>query len=331
MPVNQEVILDFISHCQQADGQFLSYESYPDGHPLHDRGWHTKAPSPFVHANILIALSSSEHPKAKAIIQRGLPFIRNSMERNGFWRFWPHGGQTHNVPLDLDDTAVCSFLLEQNGQSIRNQHLLLRNTGPGGRLLTWVVPRTTYLRYPLFWTWLRRDARHCQTTIQSPMLDVSDSEPAVLANILLYVGDHPKARPTVACVLDQLAHPEEMELQYYADPIVPYYHASRALHFGTRSLEPLAQWVPPLFREGRIPIADNPLSQSMAVTTLHYLGAADQLPSFGWHQQWLNMEGPRSDWPAYPYFVSKDHNFRAGAPALTAAFYLEAIGSMTTL
>jgi len=326
MPIFQDDILDFISRHQQSDGQFLSYESYPEGHPYHDLGWHTKDPSPFVHANILIALSHLEHPKAKDIVRRGLPFLGHSMERFGFWRFWPHGGQTHNVPLDLDDTAVCSYLLKRYAIPVRNEHLILRNTAADGRLLTWVLPRPAYVRFPRFWWWLRRDARACQATIQSPMLAVSDSEPSVMANVLLYVGDHPQVQPSVQYVLDQLASPEEMILQYYADPIVPFYHASRAYHFGTRSLESLTQIVPALLHEERIPIANNPLSQSMAATTLHYLGLVEPWSSCDWYQSWKTMED--SGWQAHPYFVSKDQNFRAGSPALTAAYYLEALASM---
>lgn len=324
MALTTEIILDFIQLQQQADGRFLSYESYPPGHPLHHLGWHSKDPSPFIHANILMALSNSEHPKAKEIIRLGIPFVQKTMEPFGFWRFWPHGGQTHNVPLDLDDTSVCSFLLKLNNNPISNEHLLLRNTGPDGHLVTWVLPRPSFWRYPRFWWWLKKDVDHCRTTIQSPMLDVLDVEPAVIANVLLYVRDHPKAQTAIQYVLQQLGEPEKMTMQYYADPIVPYYHASRAFHHGCTPLQPLVHLVSSLIHEKRIPILDNLLSRSMAISTLHYLGLEDRTHAFDWYQEWSTMDDPDWEWPAYPYFVSKDHNFRAGSPALTAAFYLEA-------
>jgi hypothetical protein len=317
-------ILQFLAERQGENGEFRSLESYPAEHPLGDRGWFYTDPSPFVHANILCALSGLSDPMAAHIIKQGCHFLLHQMEWKGLWRFWAHGGQTHNVPIDLDDTALCSFALASGGFPLDNKKYILQNVNPDGYFLTWLLPHFSMWRYPALYRFLKKDLRNIQLVLASPMLSLDDFEPAVAANVLLYLGDTPKTRPCILQILQQLEKPDSMPLQYYADPLVAFYHVSRAYFHGVKGLAPAADIFRRLLAQGVFPEPANLFNKAMmAATCLHF--NLDILPDM---DKWIAEIGEaaeKAQWESHIYFVSKDRNFRAGSPELTAAFCAEAL------
>ena len=75
----------------------------------------------------------------------------------------------------------------------------------------------------------------------------------------------------------------------------------------------------------KIPLREDLLSLSMSLSTLNYLGIQTAKEEVS--QKLKAQISECKSWSSNIYFVSKDRNFRAGSPALTAAYVLEAISS----
>lgn len=315
-------ILQYLAARQAENGEFKSLESYPPLHPLGDKGWFYTDPSPFIHANILCALQDINHDPAHHIIQKGCQFIQQHQEWRGFWRFWQHGGATHNVPIDLDDTALCSYILIKNGISVNNRKYLLANRDSQGYFLTWLLPRWQLLKLPILYRYLLKDVKQLQPILASPMLAAADQEPAVAANIILYLGDTKSTKPCIQQILKQLERPQDAPLQYYNDPLVIFYHVSRAYYNGVKSFFPAIA----LFKNylPEITAPENPFKQAMLAITVLNFALQDEFPLHNIIQSIIQIAS-REQWESHIYFVSKDRNFRAGSPELTAALCLEAL------
>ncbi len=316
--------LDYLEQQQQEDGSFRSLESYPTGHPLAEKGWMEHDPSPFIHANVLLSLRNIDHPKASAIIRRGLPFLTSLKEGPGFWRFWPHGGRTHNVPLDMDDTALCSFLLREYGQGVDNEAFLLKNTDSKGYFKTWIFPGSFSFKNLQINRFLKRDLSNLQMILKSDMLAMEDKEPAVAANVLLYLGQHAKAQHCIRQLIEELKTLEDLPLQYYSNPLVAFYHASRAYAYGINALEPLADIFYQHYQKRHLIYPETLFQQALTILTFYQFNLLEAMKRLDFIPAFLDELPIDQSWQPDIYFVSKDRNFRAGSAELTAAICLEA-------
>lgn len=325
-PLKQEFTiqtLEYLAKQQKNDGSFRSMESYPNQHPWGNRGWQEHDPSPFIHSNILIALQELDHPLAQAIVQKGIQFILNTKEYKGFWRFWAHGGQTHNVPIDIDDTALCSFLLSHHGYTVDNQKILLQNKDHEGYFLTWILPQHFSWKYFGARSFLKKDLKHIAPTLASPMLDIGDKEPAVAANALLYLGENNQTKACLHSILQQLGNTANIPLQYYQDLLVVYYHIARAYFYGVKSFEDAIPLFEQAYNSKQSP--ESVFELAMGLKVFQYFNLT-HLPKYKqWQDSLLQQISTLEAWLPYIYFVSKDRNFRAGSPELTAAFCLSAL------
>lgn len=319
-------ILQYLATQQGTDGEFKSLESYPQEHPFGHKGWFYTDPSPFIHANILCALQEIDHQLAQIIIKKGCQFIQQQQEGRGFWRFWRHGGKTHNVPIDLDDTALCSYILTKNHIQVTNKNHIISNQDQTGYFYTWVLPRRPLLKYPALYYFLYKDVKNLQLILASPMLAVADQEPAVAANVILYLGDTSATKACIQQILQQLEHPSEAPLQYYDDPLVIFYHVSRAYYNGVKGFAPAITLFKNYLQTMSAP--ENPLKQAiLAITLLNFKLYKE--PDLHINIKNIAEIAQRQQWESYIYFVSKDRNFRAGSPELTAALCAEALAKFS--
>lgn len=319
--------LNYLAARQTETGEFRSLESYPPEHPLGDKGWFYTDASPFIHANVLLTLLEIKHPIADSILKKGCQFIHQHQEWRGLWRFWKHGGTTHNVPIDLDDTALCSFLLSKNGYNINNKKYLYQNRDTDGYFLTWMLPTWKTLRYPSLYQFLKQDIHKIRPILASPMLATADQEPAVAANVLLYLGDNARTKRCSQAILEQLENPSEAPMQYYNDPLVIFYHVSRAFRHGSRQLLPATTLFQHYIANQKMP--DTIFKQAMLASTYYNFELKDA--SFlSPLMEIIKNALDQPHWESHIYFVSKDRNFRAGSPELTAALCLEAFSKYQT-
>ena len=322
MKYNIAKALDFIVSRQNADGSFATYELYPIVMP--DRDWtELPDPSPFISANILYSLMQAKNNLATGAIKKGVENLWASKERGGYWRFWPLKSKQHPVPFDMDDTCLCSFILEKNGYRLSNKSILLNNKNAAGYFKTWLTPNfKTAITNPVFSFGLAQDCIASMPTVRAGDFMFNDYEPAVAANALLYLGDNENTSNCLQLVIDEIQN-NTMPLQFYADEIIVYYHIARAYVNGVKGLGVLKNIIVERLKNRFNSTNQNVLLTLMAANVLLDFNAEIILAEQLIDSVVANEMYP-DQWKCVPYFASKNRNFLAGSPELTAALFVEA-------
>ena len=193
--------------------------------------------SPFVTAWVMDCLQFWQRAKVKAMTRRALKFLLEEMEGPGVWRYWSSRNETHEfLPPDVDDTCCISFLLRSLNQPLpANREFILENRNGEGLFYTWMVPRVDLSEQfvealgPL----INPGARALWSI--NGILDNTDL--AVNANVLLYLGECPETRPALAYLIG-VVHGERAgaPVSFYPDRLTFYYLVSRAYWYGVRAL-----------------------------------------------------------------------------------------------
>jgi hypothetical protein len=322
----QNQLIQFIISNQNVDGSFSTYRINPKQEPqlkvklIPD-------PSPFITANILFSLISTQDEKYSEVIDKGQRFLIE-IGYHGFWRFWPKVTQSDIVPFDLDDTAICSFVLK-NKMTYDNKSIILKNTDENGYFYTWLKPSLNLIVSNPFksFLFLRAIVESFQTLFNKKSYNLKDKEPAVAANVLLYLGENAS---TISCIKKVILEIESntFDLQFYEDEICLYYHTARAYSCGISSFKQLDS----IITNRIITIyKDRPtltlLKKAMIINVLYDFGLfVEEANQFLLQIFAANLGS--SDFETDTYFCTKDRIFQAGSPVLTAALLVEAMAKM---
>ncbi|MEM0997243.1 MAG: hypothetical protein AAGN35_09200 [Bacteroidota bacterium] len=328
-----ENILAYLVECQTPEGEFRS-QCYLPG--AEEPQWYYSGPSPFLTANIAWCLHCVDHPQAQKLLLRALDFLDSRQERFGLWRYWEHHSpiMEYNVPCDIDDTCLVSWLLAKYGRKVPdNRDLIQRNFRPDGNIDTWFLPRWRNLaRWRAWWyllgeLWTTRAIFLPNRKIPEPepISRTRDAEAAVECHALLYLGQNATTQPTVSKLLREAAE-ARFQLQYYDRPHFVYYHLSRLIPEGFSEF----QAVKPAF----VTYVDSVLNANVrgGEDHLQWVMCALTMGNFGWWDDPRTLalltglaEDPmlKHGWRAYKYWTSKQRSWWAGSPELTAALYLE--------
>lgn len=297
-------------------GEFPSLENYPR---LNENEWHYTYPSPFVHANVLFALSNTSLKNDPSITDPALRFILEKKEEGDTWRFWKID-QCHNpVPPDVDDLAVCSFVLNKYGHHTNNKKLLYHNIRQH-KLLTWIKPSVSlFFIDPALAVSLYRKRKPVAKTIAGNMLDYRDSELGVMVNALLYLGQDKNTEPIIDHCISLWNNKTDAQ-NFYDNDLVLAYHLARAYRHGIEKFVVLSGSIAGFISE-RLDTF-NFAELNIAFLALRYLGVTGILPqlkSLIIHE----VTKPGFAFAHFRYFTSKDRNFYGGSSCLTAAWFLE--------
>jgi hypothetical protein len=318
-----DYLIKYLLSVQRKDGGFDTYESYPVVKP--EQGWTIlPVPSPFITSNILFSLSGCSDEKAKEIIRKGCLFLEKCKEREGYWRFWPLNSGQHPVPLDVDDTAIASYVLHKNGKQLKNRDFLSDNTDSRGYIYTWLLPSfPLFFRHPLKTVCLLKDYWAAHSTIKLNHFSVEDTEPGVAANALLYLGENANTQKCIELIQQEIIR-GEFPMKFYNHKIVVYYHISRAYKESIPSFKSL---------KGKILTeVQHILSTEPELNEMLKLMAANILLNFSDETETAELILKQTEtcllhpFNLQPraYFCSHDRNFLAGSPAYTAALFIEA-------
>lgn len=331
MAPNLQKVIQFIAAQQNERGGFPSFELYPVVKP--DEDWSAiPDDSPFITANILCSLLQLNDESVQPIVKKGARYLYGLMEYGGYWRFWSLQSKQHPVPLDLDDTAVASYVLVKAGCSPNNREILSGNKNSSGYFETWLKPKWQLLfRQP----WLNFKLLHnyyaTQVTVNMGDFNFSDHEPAVAANVLLYLGE----KGNEACVRQIIREvkSENPPLQFYPDEIMLYYHIARAYARGPiTSFNELKEIITARLQKrftGNLHEGDI-LLYLMAANVL--LDFNTNIPLAGKLVDYIVRSSMCPDnWQCLPYFCSKNRNFLVGSPAFTAALFAEAYTKLNSI
>ena len=312
-----DLAIDYLLKRQSPNGEFKSLECYPlMGDPI---VWKYAKPSPFVHANILYGLLHSNDNRANVILEKGADFLLSRMEYNGFWRFWQIEQGINNVPLDLDDSSISSFVLQKLGKaSLSNRKLISSNTHRNGYFKTWLSPSIWNFK---MWNALRKEQAYFLPTIIGGMLEMDDDEPGVAANVVLYLGQSKKTSNCISMIIEEITN-GGFKQQFYDNKWCVYYHISRAFYHGISAFHQLKAQFENEIKEASISASNTFDSLLMLNIAVNMKMDAEVLEPL-LEKLLFNDEILNSAWEPYRYFTSKNRMFYGGAPELTAALFIE--------
>ena len=191
--------------------------------------------SPFSTAFVLYSISFENDARIEAMTAKGLKFLQAEMEGRGLWRYWSSRNDKHYIlPPDLDDTACVSYILEQHNFASDNHDFLIANRRDDDLFYTWLAPRSgmpAKLK-----TEIRRLTRGSSLPLFSISGTLNNVDPAVNANVLLYLGECDETRPAIRYLVTSMNNANSQIDSYYADPMVFYYLVSRAYYRGVNPL-----------------------------------------------------------------------------------------------
>lgn len=286
-----------------------------------NKGWHITYPSPFIHANILYSLLYSD-PRDNELLQKAKLFLLSSKETGGLWRFWKLENCQNGVPPDIDDTSMCSFVLEKLGHTINNRDIILKNIQNDGRFLTWILPNLSMLIHePLLAIKLLSEKRIISKTIKAGMLHPNDSEIGVAANALMYLGESDSTKHAINYCIAAWKNNTDSH-HFYEHKIVIAYHLARAFNEGVSSFIELSNSIENLIKNE----LDNFCFAELLLSylTLKYFKTNSLLLNEVKNKIISKCQDNVELFEIYPYFTSKNRNYCAGSNCLTASWFLEA-------
>jgi hypothetical protein len=180
--------IDWVAGNQSPTGELTSYASPLDGEPV----WLPDSLK-FITSLGAVALHEVPDPRAAAVVDRAVAFLRRERESGAQWRYWSQDNDQYLfTPPDADDTACASLAVATRGDRTRaNVALLLRNRDPQGRFYTWLIP---HRRPGLRTIWAQRDElrtsvrRHREELWSTTEAEPDDVDVVVNLNVARYLG-----------------------------------------------------------------------------------------------------------------------------------------------
>ena len=114
-------LLILLGEQQQDNGSFSTKFYQPIYNPTY--GWMTLGDSCFDSASIIIPLLHIESSRSRSIIEKTISYVQGQGFEGKLWSY-PTLNEWYLHFHDTDSTALCSFVLEQNGVKCDNKKLL---------------------------------------------------------------------------------------------------------------------------------------------------------------------------------------------------------------
>ena len=229
----EKFCFETISQGQLENGEFKTFLFFPD---KPENGWIYAGPSVFITSSIAINLLKNHNIKAKKICKNAAQYIRSQMEEDGLWRFYPHHGIfKFNTPMDIDDTCLASYILQKENISYPdNKKLIYKQINKKGEFYIWFLPRLIILSniknffrflfdlrysFPIFFPLKGRTS--------AALINYKDTEHAVNANAILYLGENLKTKKTINHLVEDLLFGSNHNQYFYPSILYTYFHVSR--------------------------------------------------------------------------------------------------------
>ncbi len=264
---------------------------------------------PFVSALCVLALESSDEPRAKAICTATKAYLIDTIEYPGFWRYYRH------LPPDLDSTALCSLVIGTHPWILlgRNVPGMLANRDEEGRFMTWV---------------LAEDEPDVVSRFRI------EADPVVNANVLACLGDHPETRDAQLW-LEALVTEGNLEgsSKWYPDTVTIYHAITRAMVCA----EPVLDRLRPILADRILGLRDekggfgNVLQTAQAVSALYNIGSLERIDAKREVERLMSSQRGDGSWPELLAFGDQSLKWGVvgqighGSEAVTSAFCIEAL------
>lgn len=333
--------VDFLAEKQLPSGEFTTFLGLD-----RDLAGRIHDSSPFVTAHVLHALHSVNQPEIREIARKALSYLKSEKEMGGVWRYYSRRQWKHcRIPPDLDDTACASHALRLYGETApRNEWIFRSCRNEDGLYRTWIEPREKRSPLSRLW-WVRslgewvakretppkpesmRDLERFQ--LETDAVPLTDCDPVVNANVLLYLGDQSDTLPIAAYLENVIKNgPPDGYSLYYHSPISLFYAVSRAYASGATSLQGLGTMI--LEKTEAIQQMDGswggPLYTAMGVSVLLSF-SGDQTKIEKGIAQLLICQSKDGSWRAEAFYSGPTEFW--GSEELTVATVIEALNQFT--
>ena len=264
---------------------------------------------PFVSAFCVLALQSSDEPRARAICDATRAYLVDTMEYPGFWRYYRH------LPQDLDSTTLCSLVIGTHSWILlgRNVSRILANRDEKGCFMTWV---------------LAEDEPNVVSTFRI------EADPVVNANVIAFLGDHPETRDAQRWLESMITEDRvEGSSKWYPDNVAIYYATTRAMIRAQPALEKLR----PILADRILGLRDpqgefgNILQTAQALSALYNIGSLDRIDAKREVEKFIGTQRDDGSWPELLAFGDQSLKWGTvgqighGAESVTSAFCIEAL------
>lgn len=327
--------LKFLERNQLPSGEFKIYSS-ADLTLEKDCKYDT---SPFPTATISYCLKFSNSPLAKAMIKRALRFLLATMGDEPVWKYCsPDHSWQRNMPPDVDDTALASLVLKQNGIDLPdNRGIILANRNRQGLFYTWMFPRFALSLNRSYWKVILRFAvkPKCVYHFRNHCLP-NDIDGTINANVLFYLGET-RATKRVTEYLIQIIEQEKEDRcsVWYLNRFTFYYAISRNYYAGIQAFEVVRETiVARILQAAKVDgmIGENVLETALAICALINLRC--ERSKFEKSIQFLlKAQRESGDWQRIPFYFYYDNPAKHfawasvawGSEEITTGFCLEAL------
>lgn len=334
MEVNK--LISKLKSAQEKSGEFKSFCYLPEA-PTPQ--WYYSGDSPFVTANILFSIRNIQNSEINDVIQDGLRYLDNVQEKNGLWRYWRHnnGIMEYNVPCDIDDTSLVSFLKKKFSKVDElTEELLLNNRNLKGQFYTWFRPTFRHLTKPAIFAYividmvksLRVFLPNKKIKDNEPISSLSDREPAVIAHLLMFLGKRKETEKAIDELVTSI-QTNTIDLEYYDHRFYVYHHVSRAYSEGVNDFELVKEKIiDEIIKAEQFKKEDDfELLNLLNLITLQNFGftrfdlISEKVDTVLNHFDYLKP---------YKYWTSKQRSWFAGSEFLTLALFIEFISNLQT-
>ena len=264
---------------------------------------------PFVSAFCVLALQSSDEPRARAICAATRAYLADTMEYPGFWRYYRH------LPQDLDSTTLCSLVIGTHPWILlgRNVPQMLANRDEKGCFMTWV---------------LAKGEPNVVSTFRI------EADPVVNANVIAYLGDYPETRDAQRWLESMIAEDRlEGTSKWYPDKVAIYYATTRAMLRAQPALEALRPILADRILGLRDPQGDfgNILQTAQAISALYNIGCLGRIDAKREVEKFIGSQREDGSWPELLAFGDQTLKWGTfgqighGSESVTSAFCVEAL------
>lgn len=302
---------------------FLSRAQLPNGE-LSVKTWRPAVPEwihdPSIFGTALITMSLAGLPETEVLRGRACDFIEAQKERHGVWRHWTRGhAQFNYVPPDLDDTAMATVALRQNGRPVpKNRALIFANRDDRGLFFSWISLRARWVSNFAYWWISLIHMRHPVNSIMFYSITPSernDVDAVVNANVLYCLNRSPETEPVLNYIFSILREQRETNCdKWYDNPFVVWYFFSRALRLAGADAAGI------VLERLRSAAPQTALERAMAICVqLDW----NERPADDAVHALLDAQLPSGAWPLASFY--KGRNVRWGSEELTTGCCLEAL------
>lgn len=314
--------ISFFENAQLETGEFKTIAAAD--YALKE-GWSVDSTS-FTTPFLLHAFSFyKENPAIETMAKKAVTFLLSQAEGPGIWRYWSKENEKHySFPPDLDDTCCVASALTTWGESLEDINpIIFDNVNEKGIFYTWLVQRSTEIA-PTVKELLSRLNHPTAIFNLLKTGKFNNIDVAVIANILMYVGDCENSGPSRDFLIDLVLQGNEPDyMTYYPDLFTLYYFISRAFHRGVESLAPLVDIISKKVQEYMKTTRPGSLQKkAMALCILHNFNLTNRIKK-SYIEAIINEQQPDGSWKGEALFLGPAPYY--GSDELTSSFCFEAL------